>query len=96
MLIMVVERFIGRDAAAIWTRFSAVGRMMPPDVKYISSWIEPNANRCYQLMEAPSLDSLTPWIDKWNDLMEFELIPVLESREFWREFNAGTLPESLT
>jgi hypothetical protein len=34
-------------------------------------------------MEAPHEESLRPWLATWNDLTEFEVIPVVTSAEFW-------------
>jgi hypothetical protein len=33
-------------------------------------------------MEAPRVESLTPWIRCWEDLVEFEIVPVETSAEF--------------
>jgi hypothetical protein len=37
-------------------------------------------------MDAPQIESLNPWIDCWNDLVDFEVVPVLPSGEFWTTF----------
>jgi hypothetical protein len=34
-------------------------------------------------MEAPSIESLNPWVSCWNDLVDFEIIPVLTSTNYW-------------
>jgi hypothetical protein len=57
--------------------------MLPDTVVYHASWIEPAGGRCFQIMEAASRDMLDPWIAQWSDLMEFEVIPVLTSSDFW-------------
>ena len=81
MLFMVIERF--KDAKAIGERFKACGRMLPENVTYHSSWVDSAGTRCFQIMEAPAPESLNPWIGRWNDLVEFEIVPVLTSAEFW-------------
>lgn len=81
MLFMVIERFL--DAERIAERFHRQGRMMPEDVEYVASWIETEGPRCFQLMEAPSRDSLDPWMARWSDIMDFEVTPVLTSADFW-------------
>jgi len=81
MLFMVIERF--RDAKAIGKRFKTSGRMLPEDVTCHSSWVDATGTRCFQIMEAPRLESLRPWIERWNDLVELEIVPVLTSAEFW-------------
>jgi hypothetical protein len=89
MLIMVIERFHNGDAKAIGERFRRDGRMLPPEVAYIASWVDAKQMRCFQLMEAPGVESLQPWITHWQDLVEFEVVPVLTSQDFW-----ATVPSS--
>ncbi len=88
---MIIERFKNGDIGPVGERFKTAGRMMPDDVKYISSWIDLPGAVCYQLMEAESLDRLKPWIDNWRDLVDFEVIPVLTSAEFWVRRSGGEL-----
>jgi len=83
MLFMVIERFKDGDPKPVGERFQSMGRMMPEGVVYHTSWLEPNGARCFQVMEAPSADLLNVWIERWNDLVEFEVIPVMTSTEFW-------------
>ena len=78
---MVIERFRNRDAKAIYRRLRESGRQMPDGLKYIDSWIEPNFDRCFQLMETSDLRLLQSWILGWNDLIEFEIIPVVPSKD---------------
>lgn len=57
--------------------------MLPEGVVYVNSWLEPNGARCFQVMEAPDRRALGAWMDKWNDLVDFEVIPVVTSADFW-------------
>src|SRR3954471_23171558 len=52
MLFMVIERYKDRDADAVYRRFREHGRMLPEGLKYLDSWVEPNFDRCFQLMSA--------------------------------------------
>ena len=83
MLYMVVERFKGGDPTAVGERFRLRGRMMPEEVTYLSSWIAESGAICYQLMEAPNVEAFRGWTDNWDDIMEFEIVPVLSSADFW-------------
>ena len=83
MLLMVIETFRNGDTKAIGERFKREGRMLPPDVTYHASWIDEQKMRCFQVMEAPSAAALEPWILQWKDLVEFEIVPVVTSSEFW-------------
>ena len=81
MLIMVVERFKGRDAQAVYRRFREQGRMMPEGVTYLGSWVEASFDRCFQLVECSDARLLQDWVLHWNDLVEFEFVPVVPSKE---------------
>jgi len=83
MLFMVIERFKNSDATAAGERFRQSGRMLPEGVVYHASWMDAAGSRCFQLMEAPDLASLGLWTDRWADLVDFEIVPVLTSAEFW-------------
>lgn len=79
MLYMVVETF--KDKAEIYRRLDAKGRMMPDDLHYISSWIDANFKRCFQLMETENFASFAEWTRYWDDLVDFEIYPVMTSAE---------------
>ena len=81
MLFLVIEHF--RDKNLLRQRFQRQGRMLPEKVVYQASWIDPATDRCYQVMEAVDRQALTPWLECWNDIVDFEVIPVLTSQEFW-------------
>ncbi|MEA2175115.1 MAG: hypothetical protein QOD00_2707 [Blastocatellia bacterium] len=81
MLFMVLERFKNCDAVAIYRRFREQGRMTPDGLQYVGSWIEPNFDRCFQLMECDDPRLFQQWILKWQDLVEFEIIPVVPSKD---------------
>ena len=83
MLFMILEHFKNSDPKPVAERFRRTGRMLPDCVTYHASWIDPAAARCFQLMEAPDSESLDPWITRWNDLIDFEIIPVLASADYW-------------
>jgi hypothetical protein len=83
MLFMVVERFKNGDAGPIGERFRREGRMLPEGVRYHASWVEENGARCFQIMEAADRESLAPWVTCWDDLVDFEIVAVLTSSEFW-------------
>jgi hypothetical protein len=85
MLFMVIERFKQGDPKSVGNRFKTLGRMLPEDVTYQASWMEPTGGRCFQIMEAPSLDALNVWVCRWSDLVAFEIIPVITSAEFWAD-----------
>ena len=81
MLFMVIERFKNRDAVAVYRRARHHGRMLPDGLTYVGSWIETNYDRCFQLMECDDERLFEPWVTAWQDLVEFEIVPVVTSDE---------------
>ena len=79
MLYMVIEHFLPEKLEELYRRFDEKGRILPEGVQYINSWINKDLTVCYQVMEADSLDKLTAWISNWNDIVDFEVIPVISS-----------------
>lgn len=80
-LYMVVERFKNKDAAPVYHRFREQGRMAPQGLVYISSWVDQKLERCFQLMETEDPALLDQWMANWNDVVDFEVYPVLTSQE---------------
>jgi hypothetical protein len=83
MLFMVIEHFKDGDPRPAGERYKRMGRMLPEGVAYLASWVEPGGARCFQMMEAESPELLQVWVGRWDDLVRFEIIPVLTSQEFW-------------
>ena len=81
MLFMVIERFKNNDAAAVYRRFRERGRMLPEGLRYLESWTEAGFGRCFQLMECDDSELFRQWTAHWEDLVEFEITPVLTSKE---------------
>ena len=81
MQYMIIERFHPGKLRAMYERFEQKGRMLPEGVKYINSWMKQDLSICYQLMEAEDEGKLQDWTHCWNDLVDFEVIPVISSAE---------------
>jgi hypothetical protein len=80
MLYMIVERFRG-DPVPVYRRFRDQGRLAPEGLRYLSSWVTQDLQRCYQIMECDDPRLLQTWIDRWKDLVDFEVTPVKTSAE---------------
>lgn len=78
---MIVERFRPGQAPAVYRRARDRGRMMPPGLTYVSSWVEPDFSRCFQLVECDDPALIDRWIAEWADLVDFEVVPVITSAE---------------
>jgi Protein of unknown function (DUF3303) len=82
MLFMVVERFRSREAAsAVYRRFDERGRMLPRGLRYVSSWVAADLTRCFQLMECDDERLFDEWVARWDDLVEFEIVPLTPTQE---------------
>ena len=80
---MVIERFKEGNSSAVGERFRHSGRMMPEGVVYHASWMDLDGTRCFQVMEAAHVELVNLWVRQWDDLVDFEIIPVQTSNEFW-------------
>ena len=76
---MVIETFT-RGAQLVYERAAERGRMLPPGLVYVDSWIDGRTlDRCFQLMETDDASLFDEWIAGWSDLAEFEVVPVIDS-----------------
>jgi len=80
MLFMVIESFRKQDAKAVYRRFREKGRMVPDGVAFVSSWVEADLTRCFQIMECDDVALLQRWVVQWSDLVEFEIVPVVPGK----------------
>jgi uncharacterized protein DUF3303 len=78
---MVVEKFT-QGPEPIYERLAERGRMMPEGLVYVDSWIDERDRRqCFQLMETDDPALFDQWTSNWDDIMEFEIVPVIASAE---------------
>jgi hypothetical protein len=80
-LYMVIEHFKGGDAVPVYRRFRDRGRMAPDGLTYVSSWVDLDFRRCYQVMETDDPSLLDEWLARWSDLVDFEVFPVMTSMD---------------
>ena len=81
MLYMIIEKFHPGKVKTLYKRFEEKGRMIPEGVNYVNSWITEGITVCYQVMETDSAEKIDEWISHWNDLANFEIIPVITSAQ---------------
>ena len=82
LLFMVIERFRDRDPLPIYRHLRDRGRMMPEGLTYLESWVEPNFDRCFQLMECDDLRLIQQWILNWHGSgVTIEIVPVVPSKD---------------
>jgi Protein of unknown function (DUF3303) len=81
VLFHVTERYHGGDPGPVYRRFRQNGRMSPEGVEYVASWVTDDLSTCFQVMEAESREVLDLWIERWADLVDFEVVSVITSDE---------------
>jgi hypothetical protein len=78
---MIIEHFKNDDPVPVYRRFRDRGRLAPNGLQYISSWVDEKLERCFQIMETDDRKLLDQWITNWSDIVEFEVFPVMSSKE---------------
>lgn len=81
VLFMIVEHYRDGDPLPVYRRFRDQGRLAPEGLTYIASWVDESMGRCYQVMEAADRSLIDAWIARWDDIVDFEVIPVMTSAE---------------
>lgn len=76
MKFMVVENFKPGAKAAVYKRFHAKGRLLPDGLEFVESWRERDGDRVFQLMQTTQKELFDEWMLAWQDLVEFEVIPL--------------------
>jgi hypothetical protein len=80
MRYMVVERYTS-GPEPVYRRAAERGRMLPAGLVYVDSWVDERLDRCFQLMETEEPGLFDRWSACWDDLVDFEVVPVLASAE---------------
>jgi Protein of unknown function (DUF3303) len=79
---MVIERFKGQDPLPVYRRLRDSGRMLPKGLTYLDSWVEPNFERCFQLMQCDDLRLIQQWVLNWQGSgVTIEIVPVVPSKD---------------
>ncbi len=79
MLYLVIEHFT--DPVPVYRRFRDRGRMAPEGLRYLHSWVTADFERCYQVMECEDPALLRQWMAQWQDIVGFEVLPVMTSAD---------------
>ncbi|MGE5134242.1 MAG: DUF3303 domain-containing protein [Gemmatimonadota bacterium] len=82
MLYLVIERY-KHGPGPVYERAARNGRMLPAGLAYLDSWIVDNGklDTCFQLMETGDPGLFDAWRARWDDLVDFEVLPVISSAE---------------
>jgi hypothetical protein len=68
--------------------------MLPDGLQFLDSWIvdDERLDRCYQLMETDDPTLFEVWTDAWSDLVDFDVLPVLDSAQAAARVGVGWMP----
>lgn len=77
---MVIEKYKNNDPKPVYRRFREKGRLAPEGLTYVTSWINEDVTRCYQIMETADRALLEQWLANWKDIVDFEVFPVISSK----------------
>ena len=81
MLYLVIERFKPGAATEIYRRAKEQGRLLPDGLEYVGSWVDMDFTTCYQFMQTEQEELFQQWFSCWQDLVNFELVPVRTGAE---------------
>lgn len=81
MLYVVIEHFRGGDPLPVYRRFRDKGRLASDGLRYVASWVTEDLKHCYQIMECEDRRLLDEWTARWEDIVDFEVIPAVTSAE---------------
>lgn len=87
MLYMIIETFRDGDAVPVYRRFRDRGRLAPEGLGYVASWLTTDLTRCFQVMECDDPKLLEEWMAQWDDLGQFEVIPVITSAQAFEQIS---------
>ncbi len=73
---MVVEHFRPGCFGELYKRFNEKGKMLPEGLNYLNSWVNKDNKICYQLMKSSNVELFSQWTKNWDDLTEFEIVPI--------------------
>jgi Protein of unknown function (DUF3303) len=80
---MVIETYT-QGAGPVYAHAADRGRMLPPGLEYVDSWIEERTlGPCFQVMETedPALFDGWWWTAHWSELVDFEIVPMITATE---------------
>jgi Protein of unknown function (DUF3303) len=81
MTYLVIETFKNGDPVPVYRRFREQGRLAPAELHYVASWVTADITKCYQVMECHDRRVLDEWMARWQDIVDFEVSPVITSAE---------------
>ena len=82
MLYMNILTWAPDKRDAVIDRVNKIG-LEHEGIKVISTWVDVNGGRCFQLSEEPADPKFSLKANfAWNDLLHIETVPIMKAEEF--------------
>ena len=69
-------------------RFSGTSAMPPEGVSLVARWFAAAGGRGFMVAETDDPVALSSWCRQWNDLISFEVVPVIDDEQLKAAFAA--------
>ncbi len=78
MRFMVTGTWTSEQRNDMYKQRAEKGRMLPENTKLLSEWMEAAGGRVWALVETDDVMALLQWATAWNNLADYEFVPVVE------------------
>ena len=70
----------GAPARSSHRECALTGSGLPDGLTFVASYVSADLSRCFQFMETDDVTLFQRWIADWQDVVEFEVVPVVEGK----------------
>ena len=81
MNFMTIWTFRPENRDAVIQRFGETGGPPPDGVTMLARWHDVSGGRGFALSESEDPLAMAKWCREWNDIMSFEVIPVVNDEQ---------------
>ena len=81
MHFMIIWTFRPEHSNDAIGRFSETGALPPEGIEMVSRWHDVAGRRGFAVARTDDASALARWTRQWNDLLEFEVIPVVDDQQ---------------
>jgi len=81
MKFLTTWKFAPEHRDAVVQRFGETGGPPPDGVTMLARWHDVAGRRGFALCETDDAIAVAKWCREWNDLLEFEIIPVINDEQ---------------
>lgn len=81
MHFMIIWTFRPEHSDGAISRFTETGAPPPDGIEMISRWHDVAGHRGFALAHTDDATALARWTRQWNDLLSFEVVPVVDDQQ---------------